>query len=328
MDIDQIEPGEDFIEIIHEKLKMVQVAVVLIGKHWLDIKDTNGKRRLEYPDDWVRLEIASLLERKVRIIPILVGNAKMPMSSQLPDNLLLLAQRQAYEISDQRYHADVDKLILALEKIMFSRSQQLPADSILPQGDQSRFNRFVSIFVLICILLIGYFSWNNLSLMPRNQEVSIGNLISPVTPKLNESTTKRSTINQSSEEYSTIEQNPGTVEPIAKLDTIITPGTDELKKSGTVSGIVSLDNNVTETELTKIGRLEIFLTEFPQIRGIVDHDGFYMLRDVPTGLHSINIKQIDSDKIIKKVTIKLDGSGVKRSITLTQKDLEDLLINR
>ena len=38
MDIDQIEPGEDFHDVINEKLKSVQVAIVLIGKYWLDIQ--------------------------------------------------------------------------------------------------------------------------------------------------------------------------------------------------------------------------------------------------------------------------------------------------
>ena len=75
MDIDQIEPGEVFDQIIQEKLKAVQMAVVLIGGHWLDIADANGQRRLDHPDDWVRLEIAVLLERNIRVIPVLVGGS-------------------------------------------------------------------------------------------------------------------------------------------------------------------------------------------------------------------------------------------------------------
>ncbi|MBK6959298.1 MAG: toll/interleukin-1 receptor domain-containing protein [Nitrosomonas sp.] len=75
MDIDQIEPGEVFDQVIQEKLKAVQVTVVLIGEHWLDIADANGQRRLDHPDDWVRLEIAVLLERNIRVIPVLVGGS-------------------------------------------------------------------------------------------------------------------------------------------------------------------------------------------------------------------------------------------------------------
>lgn len=126
MDIDQIEPGEDFVEVLQKKLQAVQVAVVLIGKSWLDSKDETGQRRLDNPDDWVRIEIATLLERKIRVIPVLVGGAVIPRSSQLPESLILLARRQAFEISDTRFHSDVDKLIQTLEKIIPSQPAQLP----------------------------------------------------------------------------------------------------------------------------------------------------------------------------------------------------------
>ncbi len=124
MDIDQIEPGEDFVDVLQKKLQVVQVAVVLIGKSWLDSKDEIGQRRLDNPDDWVRIEITTLLERKIRIIPVLVGGAATPKSSQLPEPLIPLERRQAFEISDTRFHSDVDKLIHALEKIIQSQIVQ------------------------------------------------------------------------------------------------------------------------------------------------------------------------------------------------------------
>ncbi|MBP9100766.1 MAG: SUMF1/EgtB/PvdO family nonheme iron enzyme [Nitrosomonas sp.] len=118
MDIDQIEPGEVFDQVIQDKLKAVQAAVVLIGPRWLDIAEANGQRRLDDPDDWVRLEIAALLERGIRVIPVLVGGATLPKSMQLPECLVPLTRRQAIEITDHRFHADADKLIKVLEKIM------------------------------------------------------------------------------------------------------------------------------------------------------------------------------------------------------------------
>jgi formylglycine-generating enzyme required for sulfatase activity len=121
MDIDQIEPGEEFDKVIQEKLKAVQVAVVLIGAHWLDIAGANGQRRLDDPDDWVRLEIAALLERDIRVIPVLVGGATLPKSTQLPECLAPLTRRQAFEITDHRFHADADKLIKALGRRVLPR---------------------------------------------------------------------------------------------------------------------------------------------------------------------------------------------------------------
>lgn len=121
MDIDQIEPGEDFVEVLQKILQAVQVAVILIGKSWLDSKDETGQRRLDNPDDWVRIEIATLLERKIRVIPVLVGSAMLPQASQIPEPLIPLVRRQAFEIRDTRFHTDVDKLIQALEKIIQSQ---------------------------------------------------------------------------------------------------------------------------------------------------------------------------------------------------------------
>ncbi|MFO1289870.1 MAG: SUMF1/EgtB/PvdO family nonheme iron enzyme [Nitrosomonas sp.] len=138
MDIDQIEPGEDFVEVLQKKLQAVQVAVVLIGKSWLDSKDETGHRRLDNPDDWVRIEIATLLERKIRVIPVLVGGAATPKSSQLPEPLIPLVRRQAFEISDTRFHPDVDKLIQALEKIIQLQLAQLTPKPNLVTPDSSK----------------------------------------------------------------------------------------------------------------------------------------------------------------------------------------------
>ncbi len=116
MDIDQIEPGEDFVEVINRKVSACETAVVLIGKAWLSATDGEGRRRLDDPEDFVRLEVAAALERKVRVVPVLVGGAAMPRMQQLPEPLALLSRRNAIEISDSRFHSDVDRLIEALER--------------------------------------------------------------------------------------------------------------------------------------------------------------------------------------------------------------------
>ena len=135
MDIDHIQPGEDFHDVIHEKLKSVEVAIVLIGKHWLDITDVAGQRRLDHPDDLVRFEIATLLERRVRVIPLLVGGAAMPQSTELPECLKPLARRHAHEISDNRFRTDVDRLIQVLETMVSTQApSQQNASRIQPDS--------------------------------------------------------------------------------------------------------------------------------------------------------------------------------------------------
>lgn len=167
MDIDQIEPGEVFDQVIQEKLKAVQAAVVLIGAHWLDIADANGQRRLDHPDDWVRLEIAALLERGIRVIPVLVGGAAMPKSTQLPESLAPLTRRQAIEITDHRFHADTDKLIKALEKIV---GVPVPPKSEPPrkpeEPEKPGLSRFVAIAGAAGIVLAAGFYFGGMPSKP------------------------------------------------------------------------------------------------------------------------------------------------------------------
>jgi hypothetical protein len=88
--------------------------VALIGRGWLAAHDAAGHRRLDASGDFVRTEIAKALERHVRVIPALVGDAVMPETADLPQDLQTLTRRQAIEISDSRFHQDVDRLIEAL----------------------------------------------------------------------------------------------------------------------------------------------------------------------------------------------------------------------
>jgi len=118
MDIDTIEPGLDFVEVIEKAVGSCGVLIALIGRQWLTITDATGHRRLDNPEDFVRLEIATALDRNIRVIPVLVRGATMPRSTDLPDALKKLARRNALEISDTRFHYDVDRLIETLEKVL------------------------------------------------------------------------------------------------------------------------------------------------------------------------------------------------------------------
>jgi hypothetical protein len=106
MDIDAIDPGVDFGERIEEAVASCDLFIALIGDDWLDIKDPSGRRRLDDPDDFVRLELAAGLARSgLRVIPVLVEGASMPASGDLPDDLKPLARRNAFELSDARWRS-------------------------------------------------------------------------------------------------------------------------------------------------------------------------------------------------------------------------------
>ena len=117
-DVDSIEPGEDFAEVIADAVGSCDVLLVLIGDRWLTITDEDGKRRLDDPTDLIRLEIEAALARDVRVIPILVGRTGMPPAEQLPASLVRLARRQALELSPSRFKSDMARLLRALDKTL------------------------------------------------------------------------------------------------------------------------------------------------------------------------------------------------------------------
>jgi hypothetical protein len=87
---------------------------VVIGPGWLTAASPEGTRRLFQPDDYVRLELARILSRDIRAIPVLVGGARLPKAAELPDDLQGLAQRQALVLHDETWREDVDGLIRSL----------------------------------------------------------------------------------------------------------------------------------------------------------------------------------------------------------------------
>jgi tetratricopeptide (TPR) repeat protein len=108
MDTETIEPGADFTERLRREIESGDVLLALIGKRWLG-------RRLRDPSDFVRLEIQSALDRKLRVIPVLVQGARMPSVAQLPETIAELSHRNALEISDSRWRHDVERLVAALQ---------------------------------------------------------------------------------------------------------------------------------------------------------------------------------------------------------------------
>src|SRR5947208_675738 len=95
-DLDSIESGDDFLTRIRAALDEADLLLVVIGPEWLDAATPTGKRRLDDPDDWVRLELLEALDREdVRVIPLLVAGASMPKERDLPVGLRGIAHKQA-----------------------------------------------------------------------------------------------------------------------------------------------------------------------------------------------------------------------------------------
>jgi TIR domain/WD domain, G-beta repeat len=118
MDVDTIELGADFAEVITSAVGTCEVLLAVIGPGWLTVADKHDRRRLDDPDDVVRLEVEAALDRDVRVIPILVGGAVMPQRGELPDSLAKLARRNGLNVRHDSFRSDVARLVTAIERIV------------------------------------------------------------------------------------------------------------------------------------------------------------------------------------------------------------------
>lgn len=118
MDLDSVEAGLDFAAEIGEAVGSCAVLVALIGRQWATLADEGGQRRLDDPDDYVRFEIQTALERGVQVIPVLVDGARPLRQEQLPTELHKLARLNALELSHSRYQYDANRLLELIQQVV------------------------------------------------------------------------------------------------------------------------------------------------------------------------------------------------------------------
>jgi hypothetical protein len=124
IDIENIKGGQDFPTIIDEKVAQSDVLLAVIGNDWVSLTDEKGHRRLDDKDDFLRLEIESALKRNKRIIPVLIGDAKMPTAQELPTTLIDLTRKQAVVISNVRFRSDYLELSKSIKKALEEAAQE------------------------------------------------------------------------------------------------------------------------------------------------------------------------------------------------------------
>jgi hypothetical protein len=122
IDVDAIDPGVDFVEAITRAVAACNVLLAIIGPTWLTTTDKLGRRRLDDPDDIVRLEIEAALARDVQVIPILADGAVMPGRQDLPESLAGLARLNALLIRHESFHQGAERLVTAIEQVLAAAS--------------------------------------------------------------------------------------------------------------------------------------------------------------------------------------------------------------
>jgi hypothetical protein len=144
MDIQDIHPGQNFATSIEDTIATCDCVIAVIGPRWLE----TVKERADSSDDFVRHEIGAALKRRVMIVPVLVGGARMPAAADLPPELAELSFLNALEIRDERFDRDVVELETFL-------SSTLHVGAKSASGSRTRLVRGAAIALLVAVLAVG-----------------------------------------------------------------------------------------------------------------------------------------------------------------------------
>jgi hypothetical protein len=159
MDVDGIPPGEDFRTYIDDAIGQCDAFVALIGPNWLDARDEHGRRRLDDPHDFVRLEVAAALKRNIRVIPVLVGGARLPTAEELPEPLGRLVDRHAVSLDNETWELGVSKIVGSFVE---PSDPQLPRLKRSPRqrdwgmgaGQQPRSYRISGLVLILVVMVV------------------------------------------------------------------------------------------------------------------------------------------------------------------------------
>ena len=116
MDVSSISPGAIWPDIVRNKLNEADTVVVVIGLDWFTAGiDDFGQRRIDKPDDWVRLEIENSISNEKKIIPTLVRAAKPPPENALPESIRKLSSHQKVDIRSEYWDHDIQLLLRQID---------------------------------------------------------------------------------------------------------------------------------------------------------------------------------------------------------------------
>jgi tetratricopeptide (TPR) repeat protein len=137
-DKNSIAPGEDWTKAITDALSGGAIVLAPIGPSWATTRDDTGRRQLDDPADWNRIELERAFERQSKVIPVLVNDAKIPKESELPESIKALVLKSALKLRDDDWDSDIERLLRALG-----------AD------DRRSRTRIVAVAAMLALILVG-----------------------------------------------------------------------------------------------------------------------------------------------------------------------------
>ncbi|MEM7678729.1 MAG: toll/interleukin-1 receptor domain-containing protein [Myxococcota bacterium] len=136
MDAHLVRPGVDFIEKLQTDVRRIDVMLVMIGPHWIDAKDRQGRRMIELDNDHVRIELATALRHRKVIIPVLLDEGEAPTSADLPAAVRGLSRLSPLELRRRRFRSDARELVRVIkESLQETEAARVPTlMNVVPQS--------------------------------------------------------------------------------------------------------------------------------------------------------------------------------------------------
>ncbi|MEV6443025.1 toll/interleukin-1 receptor domain-containing protein [Amycolatopsis sp. NPDC051716] len=98
---------------IRAAARRADVLVAVIGPKWLE-RRSDGSRRIDDPEDWVRWEIETAYQRGIPVLPVFLDDTPRPAKEDLPGELVRLRQSQAHWICHQSQGSDIAGVVSAV----------------------------------------------------------------------------------------------------------------------------------------------------------------------------------------------------------------------
>lgn len=173
MDVEALEYGRDFRKELEDSVAGCGVLLAIIGKSWLEARDSEGNLRLNSPEDFVHRETAAALQRDIPVIPVLVRGAVMPRADQLPEPLKNLAFRNAVELTHARWSSDLNLLVQALQRTL---AVEAPPAHPAPKPRLSRNTMIAAgaILLLTVVVIFGSLLGHKTSDAPASAPIAAG----------------------------------------------------------------------------------------------------------------------------------------------------------
>lgn len=165
MDVDGIQPGQDFARVLSTEVTRADIMLVIIGPGWLTASAPDGTRRLDDAEDFVRTEIRAALTAGLMLVPITILSAAVPAAEELPADIRDLARRQAMALSTSSWKEDVEAIaaqLLAMPEIQQAGTVSAGIRRYIPQ-------RLRALAAVLVLCVAAYVAFTMYQLRHRRQ---------------------------------------------------------------------------------------------------------------------------------------------------------------